>query len=108
MSTWQTRREVTPAQQVTRVTEFNDSSLEILIALWRLVAMLAMLACPVATVAAAFGVPHAGPVAMVALFFALMFGWAGFWQFGNSTWRKPRLSNGGPVVREWADDDVNY
>lgn len=108
MSTWQTRREVTPAQQVTRVTEFNDHALEIAIALWRGIALVSMVGWFVAVVLAAAGAPGRwGYVAAALWGMALLFGWAGFWQFGNSTWRKPRRSNGGPVVREWADD-IDY
>lgn len=75
-----------------------DNSLEYLILVWRGLSVLGTVGW-----AASFVVAMATPKAwLVCLAFGVvgvLFGWLGFWQFGNPEWRKP------PALQGRAGDD---
>lgn len=89
MSTWQTRREIAGPGDQPGVSRFNDDALEIAIALWRGIALIATpIWCVLLVITLADPHPRrwwslAGVTVVGALFW-----WLGFWQFGNADWRK--------------------
>lgn len=87
MSTWSATRRVASPPAPTWASRFNDHSLEILIATWRILALAAMAGWAVVGVAAAFAPGDLLLPALALWIAALLFGYLGFWLFGNSSWR---------------------
>lgn len=79
---------------------FNDNSLEIAIAIFRIMSFLAALATIVAAIGAIWSTGDNTErwlaTGVLSLAVAAGSGWVGWWQLGNDTWRG-RWRKGGPI-----------
>lgn len=98
--TWQSTRHVETPATPSRAAEFNDGTLEIAIALWRLLALLSVPAWTVAMIAGLITLDPRWCLALVALTATgALWWWLGFWVFGNDDWRRePKPAR---PEREW-------